>query len=100
MGSRLSKSLGPHYSFLGLPGPELDYASARSVIIPAPYDGTTTFRAGTREGPRAILSASREIELFDEETCTEAYKQGIFTLEEVPVNVGSPKEMVKAVRNG
>jgi agmatinase len=68
------------------------------VIVPAPYDGTTTFRAGTREGPRAILSASRELEFYDEETCTEAYLQGIATLEELAVTVASPRDMVNRVR--
>lgn len=90
--------LGPHCSFLGLPSSGAEFEGARAVIIPAPYDGTTTYRAGTREGPRAILNASRELEFFDEETCTEAYRQGVFTLEELPVNVSSPREMVREVR--
>jgi agmatinase len=98
LGSRALVSLGSHSAFLGFPCSEADFDKARAVIIPAPYDGTTTFRAGTREGPRAILNASRELEFFDEETCTEAYREGIFTLEELPVNVSSPKDMVKAVR--
>ncbi|MHC1726914.1 MAG: agmatinase [Syntrophobacteraceae bacterium] len=94
-----SGGLGPHCSFLGLHSPESDFAKARAAIIPAPYDGTTTYRAGTREGPRAILNASRELEFFDEETCTEVYREGIFTLGELPVNVSSPREMVKEVRD-
>lgn len=94
-----SGGLGPHCSFLGLYSPESDFDTARAAIIPAPYDGTTTYRAGTREGPRAILNASRELEFFDEETCTEVYREGIFTLGELPVNVSSPREMVKAVND-
>jgi agmatinase len=72
--------------------------AARAVIVPVPYDGTTTYRAGTREGPRAILAASRELEFFDEETLTEAYRCGIATLGEVEVTVASPKAMVDRVR--
>jgi len=98
VGSGAFGSLGPHCSFLGLHSSESDYDSARAVLIPAPYDGTTTYRAGTREGPRAILSASRELEFFDEETRTEVFRQGIFTLEELPINVSAPREMVRAVR--
>lgn len=90
--------LGPHSSFLGLHTSPEEFESARAVLIPAPYDGTTTYRAGTREGPRAILAASRELEFFDEETRTEVYRKGIFTLEELPVNVSSPKKMVHEVR--
>jgi len=98
MGSRLLENLGPHSSFLGLRSSEEAWAGARAVIVPAPYDGTTTYRTGTREGPRAILHASRELEFFDEETGTEAYRQGIVTLEELPVTVSSPKDMVSLVR--
>lgn len=98
MGSRPAASLGPHYSFMGLPQDERTYEAARAVIVPAPYDGTTTFRAGTREGPRAILAASRELEPFDEEIEAEPWEAGIATLEEVPVTVVSPREMVARVR--
>jgi agmatinase len=98
VGSGAFGGLGPHCSFLGLHASEYDFDSSRAVIIPAPYDGTTTYRAGTREGPRAILAASRELEFFDEETRTEVYRKGIFTLEELPVNVSSPREMVREVR--
>ncbi len=98
MGSRLIENLGPHSSFLGLRATGESFAGARAVIVPAPYDGTTTYRSGTREGPRAILQASRELEEFDEETSSEAYQQGIVTLDELPVTVSSPKAMVELVR--
>jgi agmatinase len=98
MGSRLIENLGPHSSFLGLRSTEEAFAQARAVLLPVPYDGTTTYRAGTREGPRAILQASRELEFFDEETAFEAYRQGIVTLDELPVTVSSPKDMVRLVR--
>jgi agmatinase len=98
MGSRLFENLGPHSSFLELRSTEETLARARAVIVPVPYDGTTTYRSGTREGPRAILQASREVEFFDEETGSEAYHQGIVTLGELPVTVSSPKDMVELVR--
>ncbi|MHC1742640.1 MAG: agmatinase [Syntrophobacteraceae bacterium] len=98
MGSRPAVSLGPHYSFMGLPQDESTFDAARAVIVPAPYDGTTTFRAGTREGPRAILAASRELEPFDEEIEAEPYEAGIASLEELPVTVASPRQMVSRVR--
>jgi len=98
MGPGGLECLGPHSSFLGLDLPETGFEGVRALIIPAPYDGTTTYRSGTREGPRAILAASRELELFDEETCTEAYRHGIATLAEVPVTVSSPRDMVDNVR--
>lgn len=98
LGSRLEDWPGPHYSFLGLPPSWEALDRSRAVIVPVPYDGTTTYRAGTREGPRAILCASKELEYFDEETGVEACRQGIATLGELEVTVASPREMVDRVR--
>jgi agmatinase len=97
-GAEMPEWLGPPSSFLGLRSPEADFSTARAVIVPAPYDGTTTYRTGTREGPRAILYASRELEFYDEETGTEACRQGIATLDELAVTVASPRDMVNKVR--
>jgi agmatinase len=97
-GAEIPAWLGPPSSFLGLRSPEADFSTARAVIVPAPYDGTTTYRTGTREGPRAILHASRELEFYDEETGTEACRQGIVTMDELAVTVASPRDMVDHVR--
>ena len=52
--------------FLGLksPGP----AKADAILLPLPFEKTVTFGRGTWKAPRAILDASCEIEVFDEET--------------------------------
>jgi agmatinase len=97
-GAEIPTWLGPPFCFLGLRSPEADFEHARAVIVPAPYDGTTTFRTGTREGPRAILAASRELEFYDEETESEAWRQGIASMDELAVNVASPRDMVNNVR--
>ncbi|HZE22324.1 MAG TPA: agmatinase, partial [Desulfobaccales bacterium] len=39
---------------------------AEAVILPIPYEATTTYGAGTRNGPEAIIAASRQVELWDE----------------------------------
>ncbi|SFM93291.1 agmatinase [Thermodesulforhabdus norvegica] len=91
-------SEGSPYTFMGLPSDAEAFKSARVVILPVPYDGTTTFVPGTREGPRAIIMASRELEPYDEETETEPWRQGIFTLPELPVKISSPREMVERVK--
>jgi agmatinase len=90
-------SIGSPYSFLGLEKTSEAFDKAQVVILPVPYDGTTTYQAGTREGPRAIIMASRELEPFDEETLTEPYQAGIFTLNEIDVTVSSPEQMVTRV---
>jgi agmatinase len=45
----------------------LPVKEAEAVILPIPYEATTTYGAGTREGPEAILAASRQVELWDED---------------------------------
>ena len=43
------------------------YTDARCVILPVPYEATTTYKKGTKQGPAAILKASHNMESFDEE---------------------------------
>ena len=52
-------------SFLGLDGRDAEYETARFAVLPIPYDATTSFSAGAREGPRAIIAASRQLEDYD-----------------------------------
>ena len=42
--------------------PEQDFKKARIALIPAPYDATTTYKSGSREGPMAILQASMQLD--------------------------------------
>jgi agmatinase len=56
-------------------------AGARVVLVPVPWDATTSYRAGTANGPAAILAASRQVDLFDVET-GRPYEQGIAMLDE------------------
>ena len=55
---------------------------ARVLIFPVSYEGTVSYGAGTGAGAMAIVEASRNMELYDEETDAEVYKVGIHTLEE------------------
>lgn len=49
----------------GIFGLPFDEASARVVIVPVPFDATTSYRKGAARGPAAILEASRQVDLFD-----------------------------------
>jgi agmatinase len=69
----------PH-TFLGLQGREAAFAPARALILPVPYESTTSYAGGTRNGPRAILQASRYIEVYDQEVDAELTRIGIHTL--------------------
>ena len=57
-----------------------DFDNARVVILPVPLDRTTSYVAGTRNGPHEILLASSHMELWDEETGTDVHGIGICTL--------------------
>ena len=45
----------------------LPVQDAEAIVLPIPYEATTTYGGGAREGPEAILAASRQVELWDEE---------------------------------
>jgi len=53
---------------------------ARGVVLPVPYEATTTYKKGTARGPAAILEASRQVEFFDEWIEDEARRFGVRTL--------------------
>ena len=70
-------------NFADLPSRYIDYSSARIVILPVPYDNTSTWHKGADRGPQALLAASAHLELYDIETDSEVYRKGICTLEPV-----------------
>jgi len=72
--------------------------SAKIVILPVPYDGTSTWIKGADRGPIAIFEASAKMELYDIETNSEVYRQGIFTLKPIG-GKGLPEEIVKKVKS-
>ena len=79
-----------------LPDEYSDPENARIVIIPVAYDGTSTWMKGADEGPNAIIEASANMELYDIETDSEVYKQGIFTESAISGDM-STGEMIEAV---
>jgi agmatinase len=73
-----------------------NYQESAIVILPVPYDETSTYIKGADRGPGAIMEASVNLEFYDIETNTEAHKHGIYTLE--PLNEkSSPEALVKSV---
>lgn len=85
------------YNFLGLPAEETSYENAHAVILPVPYDSTTSYRAGTREGPAALLMASRNVELYDIDLDCEPLNSGVCTLPELEPDMSGPQATVKNV---
>ncbi|MEW6250588.1 MAG: agmatinase [Planctomycetota bacterium] len=80
-------------NFLALPPELADYKTARFAVLPIPYDATTTFGAGTRDGPRAIITASQQVELYDEALARESHKAGIATLPPLEPDARGPAAM-------
>lgn len=70
--------------------------TAKVVLIPVPYDGTSTWVKGADKGPDAFLDASENMELYDIETNSEPYQAGVFLAPTVTEN-SSPENMVNAV---
>lgn len=71
-------------------------ATSKVVLIPVPYDGTSTWQKGADKGPEAFLEASENMELYDIETKSEVYKQGIHLTDPITEN-SSPEAMVDEV---
>lgn len=71
----------PSCNFLGLPDEWTDFSRSRVVILPLPYEHSTSYGKGTARAPEEILNASRYLELYDEELGEETYKltEGIST---------------------
>ena len=76
-------------NFCGLTGTHSGYAQSGTVVLPIPFDKTSTWNKGSDKGPAAIIEASRYLELYDIETDTEVFKTGIFTAPELRVSTSA-----------
>ena len=75
------------------------FEQAKAVMVPVPYGETVTYRTGTENGPLAILKASDNMELFDEELNRETYHIGIHTLPFLKVAGLGPEEVINNVED-
>ena len=87
----------PPLNFASLDPADSTFERARVVVLPVPYDSTVTARAGTRDGPRAIIEASADMELYDVGIGIEPWRHGIHTMPEVAPHTGSPEAMADRV---
>jgi len=83
--------------FLDMPFNYVNAENAKYVLIPVPYDGTSTYMKGANKGSQAIIDASDSIELYDIQTDSEVYKLGIYT-DNHTFSFLSPEQMVKEVK--
>lgn len=66
--------------FLGADLPETPYEASQVVVLPLPFERTTSYGRGTEKGPEGLLVASGYVELYDEELGIEPLQQGICTV--------------------
>lgn len=83
-------------TYAGIPEEYAKLDIAKIVLIPVPYDGTSTWQKGADKGPKAFLNASENMELYDIETDSEVYKQGIYLADAIEEK-SSPEAVVDKV---
>lgn len=88
-------SISIPYNFGVLDKEFLSYEDSSIAVLPIPFDKTSSWMKGSERGPKAIIEASMNMELYDLETNYEVYKKGIFTSEEILSN--NSEEMIKRV---
>jgi agmatinase len=90
---------GVQEQFLGVPDQDASFDSSPVVVLPVPYEATVSFMGGTRLGPRALLHASRYLELYDHELDVEPYRVGVYTLPELMLSGAGPETALRELRD-
>jgi len=84
-------------NFLGLERKYSKYEDAKVAILPLPYEASTSYHQGTRRGPRAIISASQQVEFYDEELNLEPRSLGIATVAAPDFTRATPRRAVDRI---
>jgi agmatinase len=84
-------AISAEFGIFGIP---LQEEESRVVLIPVPWEVTTSYGSGASEGPRIVRSASEQVDLFDFET-GKAYEQGYF-MREFPTSLKAMNDTFKA----
>ena len=83
------------YAFAGY---ECGFNESRAVLIPVPYDGTVSYKIGCREGPHALINASRQLEMYDLEFKKVTIEEvPVHTMDEIEPDTDSPLRTIKRV---
>jgi len=84
-------------NFLGLDENESAYKKSKVVVIPAPFEASTSYQKGTGRGPEAILHASQQVERYDIESGKNFHTVGIHTMEPLPLQSAPATEAFNLV---
>lgn len=91
-----NKSKRP-FNFAGLNEEYSNIKRAKVVVLPVPYERTTSYKKGAANGPRGIIDASTYMETFDDELNQETFRVGIHTMDELIMNDLPHEEVNKKV---
>lgn len=83
-------------TYAGIPEENATLEQSKVVLVTVPYDGTSTWGKGADKGPELFFDASENMELYDIETGTEPYLEGVFLAGEIAEN-NTPQAMTEAV---
>ena len=83
-------------TYAGIPEENATLENSKVMLVTVPYDGTSTWGKGADKGPELFLDASENMELYDIETATEPYLEGVYLAREVTED-SSPEAMTEAV---
>ena len=83
-------------TYAGIPEENATLENSKVMLVTVPYDGTSTWGKGADKGPELFLDASENMELYDIETATEPYLEGVYLAGEVAED-SSPETMTEAV---
>lgn len=94
------KGLGPEHNFLGITEPDLfSFERADAVILPIPYEHTSSYKSGSKYGPQAIIDASHFVEYYDEVLDQETYKKlKISTLPAIDFGIKVDKQAMDLIQ--
>ncbi len=84
-------------TFGGIDPDEATFERSRAVILPIPFERTTSYMPGTKHGPREILLASTQLELYEEENGLEVCDIGIHTLPEMELPFASTEQAFEEI---
>ena len=73
------------------------FADSKAAILPIPFDRTTSYGKGTSQGPRELLLASAQVELWDEELSVDVHPHGMFTAPELDLTAASIPEAMREI---
>ncbi len=93
----MSGAGGAYPPFAGGDAMACTYEQARVAILPVPYEGTVSYGKGTALGPSAILQASAQLEMYDEELDRRIDQWGLVTLPPVDPSGATPAEMMERI---